>query len=900
MNIKQVEYLNHEYLAAANIVNPVDIVKQNIINEYSDNSDLCAFPSDLIGESFSIANLDPNDSTVKFLFSDPFFKEKLFCIYLWNFSKKVYCINERYQNFTETIIFDWKEKINPEFFLNFPDLCVYVKTEKTFFSDDISVRGYYVYFEFLDKYYSLNIGLDIFNDIYVVKLPLIDNFSYEESLRFFIKSPYCYVLSGKLSIFITDWNFERLSHFCYRLLGTVLIQISSIINSREPLKNNLLSQKISLVKNIKNEQISIVDNLDKIENIPRFLDIRHAVNNPFRSDKKFVFEEREKLVWEDKHSGSDIIGIARDCIDFFSFYLCKNYSAFRDRLPHFITNTLNKFNNCLVNYESILYLLRNYIYLYNSIKFGTDNPCYNNELSSYEIDDYICYQLWYLSKGIYKFEPELLKCIPKLDVDELIPDKILVNIPEWCIYVELNDIEFGGLKPLGYFVYIDAHKEDGYILNIILHFESENISVPVPLIHGKSYRTVIQDDSRFMNYPYQNFSQYYEKIKKLTSVNETRYKMMVRQLKPNVDILEFNLDVVRNLVPQILYLCADNKEIVNITKPDQLIRKSPWIRNDEHGFDLIVNPDVSIIKVGASFADDTINVTDTTEISFSFHDNQIEIVHPNVCSLKEVYSKQLAQNQLISRLKNFCIKLNQNYEETQQIVRELEEENHRILEDQQVYIKASDESYNESRLKIDNYLKQIDELNCELYKLKSVLSLEYKQRTMLRNSADSHIRKSLDILERIAHKMYYTPSQCLEIIENYSFGKLEVLQSAWESAKEIDDYFQNGHKLLNLLARLVYDYLPNYLQFGDTQGKNVFTDSEYAAQESSSVLNSKVLSEQRKFFYDGDFYVMKQHLKIGVSKDKKYTMRVHFMVDKERKKIVIGYCGKHLDLSNVS
>lgn len=91
MNIKQVEYLNHEYLAAANIVNPVDIVKQNIINEYSDNSDLCAFPSDLIGESFSIANLDPNDSTVKFLFSDPFFKEKLFCIYLWNFSKKVYC-----------------------------------------------------------------------------------------------------------------------------------------------------------------------------------------------------------------------------------------------------------------------------------------------------------------------------------------------------------------------------------------------------------------------------------------------------------------------------------------------------------------------------------------------------------------------------------------------------------------------------------------------------------------------------------------------------------------------------------------------------------------------------------------------------------------------------------------
>ena len=74
---------------------------------------------------------------------------------------------------------------------------------------------------------------------------------------------------------------------------------------------------------------------------------------------------------------------------------------------------------------------------------------------------------------------------------------------------------------------------------------------------------------------------------------------------------------------------------------------------------------------------------------------------------------------------------------------------------------------------------------------------------MLRNTADSHIRKSLDILERIAHKMYYTPSQCLEIIENYSFGKLEVLQSAWESAKEIDDYFQNGHKLLNLLDFLL-------------------------------------------------------------------------------------------------
>ena len=41
-------------------------------------------------------------------------------------------------------------------------------------------------------------------------------------------------------------------------------------------------------------------------------------------------------------------------------------------------------------------------------------------------------------------------------------------------------------------------------------------------------------------------------------------------------------------------------------------------------------------------------------------------------------------------------------------------------------------------------------------------------------------------------------------------------------------------------------------------------------------------------------FEMKAHIKFGVQRDPKKTLRIYYLTDRERKKIFIGWCGKHL------
>lgn len=101
-----------------------------------------------------------------------------------------------------------------------------------------------------------------------------------------------------------------------------------------------------------------------------------------------------------------------------------------------------------------------------------------------------------------------------------------------------------------------------------------------------------------------------------------------------------------------------------------------------------------------------------------------------------------------------------------------------------------------------------------------------------------------------------------------------------------------------MLRKLVLKYLPKYLEGGDNKARHVFTNKQYAANESETVVNNAELAKSREFVYKGKAVHMWQHLKVGVSDCTERTIRVHFIVDKEEKKIVVGYCGEHLPLPN--
>lgn len=142
-----------------------------------------------------------------------------------------------------------------------------------------------------------------------------------------------------------------------------------------------------------------------------------------------------------------------------------------------------------------------------------------------------------------------------------------------------------------------------------------------------------------------------------------------------------------------------------------------------------------------------------------------------------------------------------------------------------------------------------------------------------------------------------TPFECIELIENVYGDRCTVLETARESARELDR-FVYGRQLLDLLKRLVTEYRAKLMQSGDNEARKVFGKNEYAAKESETVMGSKALARQRMFEYEGQIVEMFRHLKIGVDDDVTRTIRVHFHWDSNREKIVIGYCGEHLPVSS--
>jgi len=139
-----------------------------------------------------------------------------------------------------------------------------------------------------------------------------------------------------------------------------------------------------------------------------------------------------------------------------------------------------------------------------------------------------------------------------------------------------------------------------------------------------------------------------------------------------------------------------------------------------------------------------------------------------------------------------------------------------------------------------------------------------------------------------------TPMECLDLIESVYGDKCIVLSTAKGSAKEMNRFI-HGRQLLHMMRRLVTDYRSKLMDRGDAEARKVFGRNEYAAKESETVMANKPMRRQRIFEYEGQEVEMFSHLK-GIGADN--NLRVHFVWDPERQKIVVGYCGAHLDIPN--
>jgi hypothetical protein len=124
--------------------------------------------------------------------------------------------------------------------------------------------------------------------------------------------------------------------------------------------------------------------------------------------------------------------------------------------------------------------------------------------------------------------------------------------------------------------------------------------------------------------------------------------------------------------------------------------------------------------------------------------------------------------------------------------------------------------------------------------------------------------------------------------------RLVVLESALKSAEKSAS-FTYKDKLIGLMWKFAGQYWTELAEGrGDAQARSVLGEA-FAAKESETVEANKGAREKRSFVYKGEQVEMMRHLKIGVKDSVVETIRVHFHWDAPERKLVVGYCGPHLD-----
>lgn len=157
-----------------------------------------------------------------------------------------------------------------------------------------------------------------------------------------------------------------------------------------------------------------------------------------------------------------------------------------------------------------------------------------------------CVAAWNNNKQIYKFNSDLAKMLSSQELDGDLPIDTLKNVPYKCFYIQTDIIKSNHNSDItcydGFFVYFDRNEycdDDLELRMLIISKERQRqILVPVHLISGKT----------------------------LTESLKTTYKEVGCDYKPDdmtmkEAVNEF-MPMVNTMVQMILYLCAENKDVI--------------------------------------------------------------------------------------------------------------------------------------------------------------------------------------------------------------------------------------------------------------------------------------------------------------------------------------------------
>jgi len=82
--------------------------------------------------------------------------------------------------------------------------------------------------------------------------------------------------------------------------------------------------------------------------------------------------------------------------------------------------------------------------------------------ASSDIGNLAAIMAWRPTKGVYRFDDDLLKSLWDVELDKDIPIDVLFNLPEWCCYIDLDEFQPAtDMNLYGFFVYFESDSNTG-------------------------------------------------------------------------------------------------------------------------------------------------------------------------------------------------------------------------------------------------------------------------------------------------------------------------------------------------------------------------------------------------------------------------------------------------------
>lgn len=159
----------------------------------------------------------------------------------------------------------------------------------------------------------------------------------------------------------------------------------------------------------------------------------------------------------------------------------------------------------------------------------------------------------------------------------------------------------------------------------------------------------------------------------------------------------------------------------------------------------------------------------------------------------------------------------------------------------------------------------------------------------------SHLQKELSAFENMRH----LPTNLTDLLDfikqNYS-DRVVILDSAYDSAREFDGR-QNLDEEWQILRSTANELWSLYFETDQpvdiAKEYQCATSYELALNETALTKENAECRRLRTFKYKGTEQLFITHIK-GRATSKKDAFRVHYLADRQDRKIVIGHCGKHL------